>query len=366
MSLTKGLLYPSVPLTMAAICIAFGLWCWLSAESADYFVAGHVVTFISAVCLALFATAATMILQNLGRFGRVHRIGLPTFAYLVAVGTIGFGLHERVHASDGFIAGHVVFGLGLISLCVATVAMVCTRFTLLPESARLTPGAAPPRRAFSLATGRTLITLPVVAALSAWAVAILLLLDATDQERFVAGHVLAGQAAICTIIASLVASLVRQIRNTYGQVDARLWPRFGFMLGTLTLVWGIGLVVLHRRPEWMTTGFVMIGLGFVSYAITSKVAVLALMWRRPPPIPDWAPLIPVLMALASLFLAAFLFQAAVSDSVFFIPARVLTGLAAICFSLFPIVSTLPVAPALARAHLCDPASVEQSPRGRII
>lgn len=350
MSLTKDLLYRYLPLAMAAICIAFGLWCWSSAESADYFVAGHVVTFISAVCLTLFATAATMIRQNIGRYSIVHRIGLPTFAYLVAAGTIGFGLRERAQALDGFIAGHVVFGLGLISLCVATVATVCTRFALLPESARLSPGDPAPRRAFSLVKGRVLITIPVVAALTAWTIAIVLLLGASDQEHFVAGHVLAGQAAICTIIVGIVASLVRQIRNAYNERDARLWPSIGIAMGTLNLAWGGTLVAMHRQPDWITTGFVMIGLGLVSYAIASKVAVLAVMWRRSPPVPDWAPLIPVLTALACLFLAAFLFQAAVLDTAFFIPARVLTGLAAICFSLFPIVSTLPVSPALARAH----------------
>jgi len=344
MNLTKDVLYPLIPLAMAVICIGFGLWCWSSAASADYFVAGHVVTFISAVCLALFATATTMIRQNSGRDGGIIGIGLPTLAYLVAAGAIGFGLSERIQAADAFIAGHVVFGLGLISLCVATVTTVCTRFALLPASARLRPGAAAPRRSFSLAAGRVLIAIPILAALTAWCFAIVLLLGPSDQEHFVAGHVLAGQAAICSIIVGLVASLVRQIRNAYDRIDARLWPGIGAAMGTLNLLWGIGLVALHRQPEWITTGFVMIGLGLVSYAITSKVAVLALMWRRPPPVPDWAPLIPVLTALSCLFLAAFLFQAAVLDSDYFIPARVLTGLAAICFSLFPIVSILPRSP----------------------
>ena len=52
------------------------------------------------------------------------------------------------------------------------------------------------------------------------------------------------------------------------------------------------------------------------------------------------PLIPVLTALACLFLAAFVFELATVHSDYFIPARVLSGLGAICFTLFSIVSIL--------------------------
>jgi hypothetical protein len=45
-------------------------------------------------------------------------------------------------------------------------------------------------------------------------------------------------------------------------------------------------------------------------------------------------------ALTCLFLSSFLFQVAVSDANVFIPARVLVGLGAICFSLYSIVSIL--------------------------
>lgn len=52
------------------------------------------------------------------------------------------------------------------------------------------------------------------------------------------------------------------------------------------------------------------------------------------------PMIPVLTALACLFLAAFVFELATVNADYFIPARVLVGLGAICFTLFSIVSIL--------------------------
>ncbi|MBP7379807.1 MAG: DUF2776 family protein, partial [Odoribacter sp.] len=48
----------------------------------------------------------------------------------------------------------------------------------------------------------------------------------------------------------------------------------------------------------------------------------------------------VLSALLCLFLAAFLFEEGLYDNAFFVPARVLVGLGAICFCLFSIVSIL--------------------------
>ena len=85
----------------------------------------------------------------------------------------------------------------------------------------------------------------------------------------------------------------------------------------------------------------MTGLGLVCFSILSKVGLLALVWRQTFALANRVPLIPVLTALTCLFLAAFVFQAAVESPVtLFIPAWVLTGLGAICFSLYSIVSIL--------------------------
>jgi hypothetical protein len=76
------------------------------------------------------------------------------------------------------------------------------------------------------------------------------------------------------------------------------------------------------------------------YPPFSKVGLLALVWRRTFSLANRVPLLPVLTALTCLSLAAFVFQAAVADPNVFIPARVLVGLGAICFSLYSIVSIL--------------------------
>ncbi|HEX5314391.1 MAG TPA: DUF2776 family protein [Gammaproteobacteria bacterium] len=340
MNYTISVLFRAIPAAMAALCVGYGLYCWTASAGSDYFVAGHVVTFLGAICLALFATAATIIRQLVQWYNRFYRWTLPIFAYLVAAATIAFGLRMRVGPTDVFVAGHVVFGLGLISACVATVATASTRFTLIPDNSRRAAGDPPPAAAFGAGTGRLLETIPLILAAVGWAWAIYLLTRATDAAPFIAGHVLAGLAAICTSLIALVASVVRQIRNTYTRRDARLWPALVVAMGTINIVWGIVIVALHREPYWFAPGFVLIGLGLICFSILSKVLLLALVWRRSFPLANRIPLIPVATALGCLFLAAFLFQAAVTNEAFFIPARVLVGLGAICFSLFSIVSIL--------------------------
>ena len=138
----------------------------------------------------------------------------------------------------------------------------------------------------------------------------------------------------------MVLSIVRQVQNTYGQRDRIIWPWLVIVMGSLSMIWGIVLLVLDSETYYLTPGFVMIGLGLVCFSILSKVGLLALVWRRTFALANRVPLIPVLTALTCLFLAAFVFQAAVVDPNVFIPARVLVGLGAICFSLYSIVSIL--------------------------
>ena len=163
--------------------------------------------------------------------------------------------------------------------------------------------------------------------------------DATPG-RFTVGHVVAGLALICTSLIGLVWSILRQVQNTYGERDRLVWPLLVIAIGSLSMIWGIVLLVLDSEPYYLTPGFVMTGLGLVCFSILSKVGLLALVWRRTFALANRVPLIPILTALACLFLSSFVFQAAVTDSNVFIPARVLVGLGAICFSLYSIVSIL--------------------------
>ncbi|NME79767.1 DUF2776 domain-containing protein [Rhodococcus sp. 105337] len=343
-----SVLFRAIPLMMMALCLGFGIYVWTAADDPANFVAGRVVTFLGAICLCLFCTAATIIRQLIGRFNETDRILYPVLGYAAAIGTAAYGISLFLGASSAgespdYVAGHVVFGLGLISGCVATVATASTKFSLIPQNSQLPEPEGdrePPETAFSPTTALVLCLIPVVLAIVAWAFAITNLVLGTTPARFTVGHVVAGLALICTALIGLVVSIVRQIQDTYRPRHRIIWPWLVIAAGTIAFVWGIVLLAWNGPDYYRTPGFVMVGLGLVCFSILSKVGLLALVWRRTFELANRVPLLPVVTALTCLFLAAFVFQAAVDDESVFIAARVLVGLGAICFSLYSIVSIL--------------------------
>ena len=330
MNYVVSVIFRAIPLAMMAVCVGFGLYVWTAVDgTSGNFVAGRVVTFLGAICLCLFCTAATIIRQLIGHYTTLDRIVYPTIGY---VATAAYGVYLFVGAPSAglnqeYVAGHVVFGLGLISGCVATVATASTKFSLIPENSQSAEGHRRiPPAGFPRAAVVVLGAIPVVLAIVAWSFSIYNLTRATTPGTFTVGHVVAGLAFVCTSLIALVLSIVRQVQNTYGQRDRIIWPWLVILMGSLSMIWGIVLVVLDSETYYLTPGFVMTGLGLVCFSILSKVGLLALVWRRTFALANRVPLIPVLTALTCLFLAAFVFQAAVVDPNVFIPARVLVGL----------------------------------------
>lgn len=109
------------------------------------FVAGPVVFSLGMICIALFATAATIIRQIIHTYNPIVRYALPVIGYLAAVLTVIYGwnyMHETATASN-FVAGHVICGVGFITACVATTATASTRFTLIPANSERTDQLQP-------------------------------------------------------------------------------------------------------------------------------------------------------------------------------------------------------------------------------
>lgn len=334
-----SVLFRIIPLAMGAICLAYGWYIWDSGDNANTYVAGHIVLYLSIICVALFTTAATIIRQLIHTYSETFRIALPLLGYVAAaIGIIGGLIYVHTDTTaEHFVAGHVVFGLGLITCCVSTVALSSTKFILIPENSK-----APdrhPQGAFTSGMVALLFAIPIICTLIGiiWGIDIL---RTAAAPHVVAGHVLTGIGLVCASLVALVASVVRQIQNTYGEGDRRFWPWLVIVMGTIDILWGLYLLLFYYSPITVAPGFVLIGLGIVCYSILSKVLLLAVVWRHPYPLAKRIPLIPVLTALTCLFIAAFLFEAAVSDPAYMVPARVMVGLGGICFTLFSIVSIL--------------------------
>lgn len=334
-----SVLFRFIPLLMALICFFFGGYIFAYGNDEARWVAGPVVFSLGVLCIALFATAATIIRQLIHTYNPVAKYLLPGMGYLFALGTMIWGICwiTSPESRNLFVPGHVICGVSLIATCISTAATSSTKFTLIPVNSHGTSDKINPN-GFSGTAETVLIGLTVLFSAVAWIWAIVLL-SGSGSDHWVAGSVMAGLACICTSLIGLVASISRQIRNDYGENDRKYWPRLVFFMGTICIVGGIVELLAAPVPV-NTTGFILIGLGLVCFSISSKVLLLAKVWRQECKLANRIPLIPVMTALLALFLGAFLFEEATIDSAFFVPARVLIGLGGICFSLFSIVSIL--------------------------
>lgn len=340
-----SILFRAIPLIMGAICLFYGFYVKDLGQSigSGFVVAGHVLIYITAICIALFTTAATIIRQLINKYNDFYKWTLPIIGYLSALFTMvsGIMLAETAGTNTSYIvSGNIVFGLGLITCCVATVATGSTKFIMIPKnSANLNEGEKPDG-AFTDSTAKVLILIPIICTAISFIRGVYLLIVSSATDNFVAGHVLIGISFVCASLIALVASVVRQIQNIYTDKERYKWSIFIIILGTINVLWGLAILLVANNPAWIAPGYVLIGLGIVCYSILSKVLLLGLVWRKQNPLSKRVPLIPVFTALICLFIAAFLFEAEIFNMAYFIPARVMIGLGAICFTLFSIVSIL--------------------------
>lgn len=334
-------LFQAIPLIMGAICLSLGLVVQSEGVGAQSFVAGYVLIFLTSICVALFTTAVTIIRLLVGTSNRAWRICMPVLGYLVSAFSIAMGIWMFMDTPtpDRLVAGHVVFGLGLITCCVSTVATASTRFLLIPANSKGVAGRVPDS-AFSRGTGCLLMAIPILSALAAFAVAAFFYFYGNTSAHFTVGCVLGGIGLVCVSLVSLVASVLFQVRNTYDKRDRCFWPSLVIVAGSICILWGLAVLFFGPEQGRLTPGFVLIGLGIVCYSILSKVLLLSLVWRQSFPLANRIPLIPVFTALTCLFIGAFLFELSGVQPAFYIPARVLVGLGAVCFTLFSIVSIL--------------------------
>ena len=336
-----SVLFRAIPLFMALFCFGYGAFVLGMGTDPARYVAGPVVMSLGMICIALFATAATIIRQIIHTYNTVAKYALPVLGYLAALLTFIYGWEyfSEAPTAGHFVAGHVICGVAFITACVATTATSSTRFTLIPANSDATGHDTPPQ-AFSAIQGNILIAVAALLALTAWIWTIWLLAKSdVHNAYYIAGHVMAGISCICTSLVALVATIVRQIRNSYSHPERKWWPAVVLAMGTLGILWGL-LVTTEHNPAKSSIGYIMIGLGLVCYSISSKVILLAAIWRNTFKLANRIPLIPVFTALACLFLSAFLFEMAGMHEAYFVPARVLAGLGGICFTLFSIVSIL--------------------------
>lgn len=338
-----SIIFRLIPLVMGIICFGLGLGALVIAKGTPSFIAGHVLISLAAICYALFTTASVIIQQLIKTFNKFWMFVWPITGYTGAIVAIIWGISILRGGSDAahFVAAHVVIGVGMIALCVSTVAAASSKFTLIPQNANKPKSTGAPETAYCSNFARLLIFVPLACFLIGTIWALVLLGTKTSlPQYFVAGNVLLGLSFICGSLISLVATVVRQVRDEFSDKERWYWASWVMLMGSILIVLGIYYLFSGDPTVRTAPAVVIIGLGMVCYSISSKVWLLALVWRRTCSVANRIPLIPIFTCLFCLFTAAFLVDMDMMDSFYFIPSRVLVGLGAVCFTLFSIVSIL--------------------------
>ena len=131
-----SVLFRIIPLAMGAICLGYAGTSGYGQRRHTY-VAGHVVLFLSIICVALFTTAATIIRQLIHTYSTAFKVALP----LIVCGR-GHRHHRRLdlrpfrHRGRTFRRRACRFRPWLITCCVSTVALSSTKFILIRATPR--------------------------------------------------------------------------------------------------------------------------------------------------------------------------------------------------------------------------------------
>ena len=335
-----SVLFRAIPLAMAAFCFAYGAYVYAAGDDPSRLTAGPVVFFLGSICMALYCTAATIIRQIIGTYNEAAKYIFPIIGYTFALATLICGIFILTsHMSGALVTGHVVCGLGLITVCVSTAATSSSRFSLIPRNSS-DASFSINTQGFTIGQSATLIGIVSATALAAWIWCILLFVRGTLPAHIVAGSIMFGIACVCTSLIALVASIARQIRGSYTMREKSRWMGLVITMGSLAFILGIIQLIVLRGQAINFVGFVLFGLALICWSISSKVILLAKIWHTEFALANRIPIIPVVTALACLFMAVFLFEAADFAHKYYVPARVLAGFGAICFTLYSIVSIL--------------------------
>lgn len=336
-----SILYRIIPLGMALVSFFAGYLVLKAGHNNDGYLSGPILISLGVICLALFSTAATIIRQIIKKYNKFYEVFLPLFGYVAALICCYFG-YKFIHFYDypyHFVTGHVILGVGFISICVSTVALSSVKFFLIPGNSA-SSGNQCPSGAYGKGVRNILILIPVICACVLWIIGFILLSDYKVPENFVAGFVSLGLGAICTSLIGLVVSIAKQVRNEYTNLDKKIWPSLVLIMGTFNVILGILILIMNKHSYAIAPGYVLIGLGMICYSISSKILLLAFVWKRESKLAGKVTLIPIFTALFCLILSSFLVIIYYPTNIMYIPDRILTGLGTICFSLFSIVSIL--------------------------
>ena len=338
-----SIIYRIIPLLMGGFTFTFGV-ITLQLHSNAALLSARVLIALTAICIALYTTAATIIRQLIHTYNKFFKFFLPILGYSTSLITIAFGFWCLFKAHNyivDIISGNVIIGIGLIAACVSTVATSSTRFTEISKNYNK-QDLDINKKGFKKWESRILLSIPIICTIICSLQGIHLLIFRRKIIPYnIAGHVLIGLSLVCASLIWLVFIVLKQINNSYKNGTHKwIFSKMVLLNGAINILWGSYILITNKNSMFITPAFVLIGLGLICWSISSKVILLTLVWKNNSELATHVKLIPIFTTLACVFLALIVSSLALIKPQYIAAPHILAGLGAVCFTLFSIVSIL--------------------------
>ncbi|MBQ1273707.1 MAG: DUF2776 family protein, partial [Aeriscardovia sp.] len=317
-----------ITLSMTAFTLAFGFYLLFGRSSV---LPGKFMIALSSVTFALYTVVASTMRPSEG----IHPIWpFPTMGYMAgwAITIWGLTILARFHSSLGIVSGHLVFGVGMIAICISTISMTTIDWI------HLLVKQIPEGKGMKYAHLEiwSLTAIPSFFSIVGFVYAIVsLCLPSTAQQ--IGGDAMMAQSFVCLALVFLIHILSKQANNIFLKRFRWRYSIYIVCTGTINIVWGICVAAI-KGGSFIPPGFGMIGLGLVCFAVCGKAHRVIGSWRNIPDIDFLASYFPILTLVAGLLISIVLFSTSLTNPDYTYAAYIMSGLSCVCLSIFGIVA----------------------------
>lgn len=326
-----------ITLSMTAFTLGFGFYLLFGRGS---ILPGKFMIALSSVTFALYTVVASSMRPEEG----VSPIWpFPAMGYAAgwAVTIWGITILARFpHAALGIVSGHLVFGVGMIAICISTISMTLIDWIRLfvkqPTTSQEADKAAGKANKYAYIEIWILTSIPSFFAIVGFVYAIVSLCLPSPAQQ-IGGDALMAQSFVCLALVFLIHILSKQANNIYLKRFRWRYSIYIVGTGTINIIWGICVAAI-KGGSFIPPGFGMIGLGLVCFAICGKAHRVIGSWRNIPDIDFLASYFPILTLVAGLLISIVLFSTSLTNPNYTYAAYIMSGLSCVCLSIFGIVA----------------------------
>ena len=325
----------AIPLAITLYEVLFGFYTILHHPSDC--VPGRFLVSLGSITFAIYSAVAVALRQ-----GERHIISWPLCtwpicAFIGSLAAILWGIILLLHPSFiNVVSGHMVFGAGLIAICVSTVSLISLHLTDISWNEIHLPIGQCNYHSWSRNVVYILASIPILATISGVIDSLISLVSSSEAEQ-IGGHALSAQTLVCLSFVLIVWVLGHQMNNTF--TGKYKW-RYGIYItvnGLINIIWGL-FTALTFPSAFRTCGWGMVALGLVCISVSGKMHRINGYWHDKSELAIAAHYFPLVAAFTGFLLSDILFSCVVHVISYVWAAYAVGGLSAVCACAFALVA----------------------------